>query len=100
MYNNCKTDEERNALMHSPYQIGFEASEETIRWIWNNHFAAVAGDACAFEVQPFSTKLSKIEYGEKSLICLHLYSPARLFACLVGNANWRALGLRGASRQV
>lgn len=54
MYNNCTNEEERVALMHSPYHVGFEASERSIRWLWNQHFAAVGGDAVAFESQPFS----------------------------------------------
>ena len=31
---------------------GVEGSEEVIRWIWNNHFAAVGGDAAVFEYWP------------------------------------------------
>lgn len=59
MYNSCTTDTERNALTHSPHQMGLEPSEETVRWLWNNHFSAVAGDATAFEVQPFVDKWCK-----------------------------------------
>ena len=32
--------------------IGVEGCQETIEWLWNNHFAAVAGDTIGFEVWP------------------------------------------------
>jgi Putative cyclase len=32
--------------------IGVEGSKEVAKWVWNHHFAAVAGDAIAFEVLP------------------------------------------------
>ncbi|KAL1970762.1 hypothetical protein VTN77DRAFT_2596 [Rasamsonia byssochlamydoides] len=32
--------------------IGVESGEETLRWLWENKFAAVAGDAVAFESSP------------------------------------------------
>jgi hypothetical protein len=36
--------------------IGLEPSEETLRWIWENGFSAVAGDQPGFEVLPFQSK--------------------------------------------
>ena len=32
--------------------VGVEGTEASARWIWNNHFSAVAGDAIAFENLP------------------------------------------------
>jgi hypothetical protein len=32
--------------------IGVEGTKESAKWFWNKHFAAVAGDAIAFEVLP------------------------------------------------
>jgi hypothetical protein len=29
-----------------------EATEESIAWLWDNHFAAVAGDSIGFEATP------------------------------------------------
>jgi hypothetical protein len=58
-YNKCNTDEQRNALMRSPQTIGVEASEEMVRWLWGNRFAAVAGDAVAFEAQPYAQDFGK-----------------------------------------
>jgi hypothetical protein len=36
--------------------IGVESGEEILRWIWENQFAAVAGDMIAFEALPFQSK--------------------------------------------
>jgi hypothetical protein len=33
--------------------VGVAASEDTVEWIWNQHFAAVAGDALAWESVPY-----------------------------------------------
>lgn len=35
-----------------PECIGVEACQDTYRWVWNNRFAAVAGDHVAFEAFP------------------------------------------------
>ena len=34
----------------NPSHVGVEATEEMLRFLWNSGFAAVAGDAFAFEV--------------------------------------------------
>jgi hypothetical protein len=36
--------------------IGVKSNEETLRWIWGNQFAAVAGDMPAFEALPFQSQ--------------------------------------------
>ncbi|KAF7715210.1 Uncharacterized protein PECH_005551 [Penicillium ucsense] len=36
----------------TPPVIGVESSKETLRWIWENNFAAVAGDMPSFEAWP------------------------------------------------
>lgn len=36
----------------NPPAIGVESSEETLRWIWDEGFAAVAGDGPSFEAWP------------------------------------------------
>ncbi|KAL6231984.1 hypothetical protein BDW75DRAFT_243412 [Aspergillus navahoensis] len=33
--------------------VGVKASSETVAWLWNHHFAAVAGDALAWETVPY-----------------------------------------------
>ena len=36
--------------------IGVESCREVLEWIWDNQFAAVAGDMAAFEALPFQSK--------------------------------------------
>lgn len=36
----------------APQHAGIEGTEEMLRWIWNEGFSAVAGDAVSFEVYP------------------------------------------------
>jgi hypothetical protein len=38
-------------MVHPP-AIGVESSEETVRWLWEQGFAAVAGDHPSFEAWP------------------------------------------------
>lgn len=40
----------------SPDGIGVESCEETLKWIWEHEFSAVAGDAIAFEAVPFQSE--------------------------------------------
>ena len=59
--------------------IGVEGNEKAAKWFWNHHFAAVAGDAIAFEVLP-----PKKEDGSVAGIdALGKFSPCRgiVFAC-------------------
>ena len=50
--------EEAIAMADTPNfpAIGVESSETTLRWIWDNDFAAVAGDAPSFEAWPCQNK--------------------------------------------
>jgi kynurenine formamidase len=45
---------EATALGHRPSSdfMGIESGEATLRWLWENQFAAVAGDAVAVESSP------------------------------------------------
>ncbi len=36
--------------------IGVQSSEESLKWIWEKQFSAVAGDMAAFEALPFQSK--------------------------------------------
>jgi kynurenine formamidase len=51
---NQLTTEARQALADNknPPAIGVESSEETLKWIWEQGFAAVAGDQPSFEAWP------------------------------------------------
>jgi Putative cyclase len=46
------TGEQQGQMMSTHKCIGVEGSEEVAKWVWNHHFASVAGDAIAFEVLP------------------------------------------------
>lgn len=43
---------ERIADIRHPTCAGVKACEETFKWVWDNHFAAVAGDNPPFEAWP------------------------------------------------
>ena len=44
--------EEREAAGKKANWSGVKGCEETVRWIWDKHFAAVGGDAAVFEAWP------------------------------------------------
>ncbi|KAI9048408.1 hypothetical protein LZ554_007244 [Drepanopeziza brunnea f. sp. 'monogermtubi'] len=44
------------AAENPPAAIGVQACEESLRWIWERRFAAVAGDMPAFEALPFQSR--------------------------------------------
>lgn len=44
--------EEQDKALGTHRSCGVEGTDESARWFWNKHFAAVAGDAIAFEAIP------------------------------------------------
>jgi kynurenine formamidase len=47
------SQQEREALATKPHTaVGLAQGEETLRFLWDQHFAAVAGDTIAFEAYP------------------------------------------------
>lgn len=52
-YKQLTTAERFKAAENSFVSAGVEQSPQVLKWIWNNHFVAVASDAPAFEVSPF-----------------------------------------------
>lgn len=47
------TEEQRiSGTINGSAWVGVEGSKESVEWFWNHHFAAVAGDANAFELWP------------------------------------------------
>jgi hypothetical protein len=46
------TAEQQAEFLGSHRTVGVAGNKESARWVWNHHFAAVAGDAIAFEVLP------------------------------------------------
>lgn len=53
---------EAYAAQSSPKHAGVEATDDVLRWIWDNKFAAVAGDAISWEVYPPTGELFLHEY--------------------------------------
>ncbi|KAJ9611196.1 hypothetical protein H2200_004379 [Cladophialophora chaetospira] len=49
---NSSSEAERAAGTTGDKHIGLEGNEETVKWLWNRHFAAVASDTLAFEAWP------------------------------------------------
>jgi kynurenine formamidase len=46
-------DEERlKHITNGKEWVGVEGCQETVEWLWNRHFAAVAADSIGFEVWP------------------------------------------------
>ena len=44
--------EEQERMLGTHSGVGVKGNKESAKWFWNHHFAAVAGDALAFEVLP------------------------------------------------
>lgn len=54
-YNECADTAERDRITSSQFTYaGVTPTPESIRWMWERHFAAVAGDAVAFESLPYA----------------------------------------------
>ena len=47
------------ATSSNPQHAGIEATEDILRWLWDEGFAAVAGDAISWEVSNFDILLIK-----------------------------------------
>jgi hypothetical protein len=66
-------DKSAYALSKNPKHAGVEGTEEMLRWIWNEGFAAVASDAISFEVYPPQKFYKREEGGEVEGFFLHEY---------------------------
>jgi hypothetical protein len=44
--------EQQDKLLYTGKSIGVEGNEQSAKWFWNHHFAAVAGDTMVFEAVP------------------------------------------------
>ncbi|EXJ60782.1 hypothetical protein A1O7_04935 [Cladophialophora yegresii CBS 114405] len=67
----AKTGEEQQKLLSSHRTCGVYGSVATAKWFWNHHFAAVAGDAIAFEQVP--PTLEDGSEGAINQLVLHQY---------------------------
>lgn len=54
-YDSLSMDEQKAMpLREQPDFAGVEAGRETLKWLWENQFAAIAGDAPSFERAPIA----------------------------------------------
>jgi len=51
-HDNASQDERKKGTLEKATYIGMEATPDGLEWFWNHHFAAVGGDAVAFEAWP------------------------------------------------
>lgn len=94
---------------------GLHGSIETARWIWDYRFAAVAGDAHAFEaLPPVAEDGSAVPMSELGELCflfvqmMMMWRPslttgasvASSFSQRLWHADWRAVGSEGIGRAV
>ncbi|TVY14778.1 hypothetical protein LARI1_G007478 [Lachnellula arida] len=54
---NEASDEDRDSYFTNPMKaaVGIAPTPETVSWVWDHHFSAVAGDTLAWEHVPYST---------------------------------------------
>jgi hypothetical protein len=60
------------AASPKPEHAGVEATQDVLRWLWSNKFAAVAGDAISWEVFPANNNKER----EEDTVSLHEYPLA------------------------
>lgn len=82
-YNETSRSSAHDALEVGAF-IGLQASMEMVKWIWNNHFAAIACDSLGLEVCPSP-------FGVKGKVCLHEWMLAH-WGCPIGEL-WNLEGL-------
>jgi hypothetical protein len=51
-YENANGEERIAGAKNGHEHVGLAGNRESVEWLWNHHFAAVAGDAIAFEAWP------------------------------------------------
>ena len=66
-------DKQAYAQSPSPEHAGVEGTEEMLRWIWDEGFAAVAGDAVSFEVYPPQKSYARADGAEVQGLFMHEY---------------------------
>ena len=58
-YEENNAEQRRKYITNGKEWAGVEGSEETLEWLWNKHFSAVAGDSIGFELWPAKEECSK-----------------------------------------
>jgi len=57
-YEENSTEDRVKCVTNGKAWVGVDGCEETLEWLWNRHFAAVAGDTIGFEAWPASEPYS------------------------------------------
>lgn len=55
-HDSASDDERRHGTSEQPNFMGLESTRASVRWLYDHHFAAVAGDMYAFEAWPPADK--------------------------------------------
>lgn len=80
--------------------IGVDPTPELLEWVWNNNFAAVAGDACVFETVPASDgscMFSQRIINNNADLC-GSHASSHCVYTRMGNADRRVAGLGSFGR--
>ena len=67
-HNYAHPEERQNGTQKNSQAIGLQNNEATVRWLYDNHFAAVAGDTVAFEAWPPPMETGK-KMVERDSVC-------------------------------
>jgi hypothetical protein len=67
-YEEHSPEERRAKIKNGNKWVGAQACEEVVEWIWDNHFAAIAGDAIGFDAWPPRLPIRRFS-PIQSLIC-------------------------------
>ena len=51
-YNEASDEEQVKGIQQNHDYVGIEGSERMVEWLWDHHFAAIAGDTMAMEAWP------------------------------------------------
>lgn len=93
-YKESSPQERRSGTAEGVTWAGVEGTKESVEWIWNKHFAAVAGDANVFEAWPAKDE----RYSGFTAACNCLFvminstdypRAARQSDCALWDACWR-----------
>ncbi|EXJ56259.1 uncharacterized protein A1O5_12715 [Cladophialophora psammophila CBS 110553] len=79
-------------LLGTHKAVGVKGNRESARWIWNHHFAAVAGDQVAFEVIPPTIEEDNNRVGGLNELVLHQYFLSLFGLCIGELWDLKALG--------
>lgn len=63
--------DQQDVLLNTGKAVGVAGNLETVKWVWNHHFSAVASDSPVFESVP--TKFEDGTYGTERDLVLHNY---------------------------